>query len=88
MTTPFVEITEAIVRLQHAMRRYRMEPAIIELSTWDEGMQLKSLLDRSHIVDIAMSEDGRPVNQVEIAGTIVRWPTRRRVLFPSGYDFE
>ncbi|MCA0276267.1 MAG: hypothetical protein LCH86_09700 [Proteobacteria bacterium] len=87
---PMIDLVEGIVRLQRAFRRYKIEPSIIELSCWEDGQSFKHLLDREHVhmIDLGMDHaTGEPRQQVEIAGTIVRWPAMRKALRKGGIEF-
>lgn len=84
------EIASAILRLQDAMRKHDMEPAIIELSSWEDGEHLRSLVHRSGLHSIQLGMDqatGEARHQVDIAGTIVRWPTMLRARVDGGFDY-
>lgn len=87
---PFQDIVEGIYRMVLAFREYHMEPAIIELSSWEDGQRLMSLLDREHRAYLELGMDdktGEPRNQVTIMGVIVRWPAKRRVLRDGGFEY-
>jgi hypothetical protein len=92
MTTIITDLGEAILRLQHAFRRHGIEPAVIELSSWEDGQVLQAALLRdrdSSTYDrpsVGLDSKGNAVNQVEIAGTIVRWPALQKALPGGGFD--
>lgn len=90
---PIHDLADAILRLQHVFRRQRIEPAIITLSSWEDGQRLAQIALRSQSMNnydrqrVAMDEQGNPVNQIEIAGTIVRWPALPLAVRGGGFRF-
>lgn len=87
----FNEVATAIMQMRHTFLRNGMEPAIIELSSRYDGERLR-LMGRAYINEtggstVAMAGGiASPVNQIEIAGTIVRWPAVS-MAYPGGMKF-
>ncbi|MDX8492888.1 hypothetical protein RFN29_15020 [Mesorhizobium sp. VK22B] len=88
----FNHIATAIMRLQSAMRAVNIEPAIIELASREQGEQLRHIAEaymrQNGGASIGMDPKGKPVNQMEICGTIVRWPAHYQAPWSVGFRGE
>jgi hypothetical protein len=81
---PEDDLFEAVLKLRHAFILSGLQPpAVIELTSWEEGMKVLSLArarytDRYRRSLFNARESDEPVTQVDISGITVRWPTRDR----------
>jgi hypothetical protein len=80
---PEDDLFESILRLRHAFILAGLQPpAVIELTSWEEGMKVLRLArtrysDRYRRSLFNARESDEPVTQVEVSGVTVRWPARR-----------
>lgn len=92
MSDPFNDIATAIIRLSMAMKEHHMNaPAAIDLYAPEDGARLMRALPKEQLVYVEYGrmrpETGEPVNQIEIAGVIVRWPAQKRLRRDGGFDW-
>lgn len=87
MSNEFSKIKLGLASLRQAFAYAGLTPAILELSTPDDGRRLLRMLDIEHqlYVEPGMNEDGKYRNQTTIMGIIVRWPTERMALPTGGW---
>ena len=80
---PEDDLFDSILKLRHAFILAGLEPpAVIELTSWEEGMKVLRLArtrysDRYRRSLFGGREAEEPITQVEISGVTVRWPDRR-----------
>lgn len=83
-------VREGIYNLQNAFRTVLLEPAVIELASWDEGQRLIRMLAQDPMIGQAIlmeHKDGRALWQVSLEGTLVRWPTLRQAQPKGGWKY-
>jgi hypothetical protein len=92
LLSQFDRIANAILELQDAFRAAGMDPTAIDLSCREDGERMKRIghtyLQEAGGVSAAINineanPSGQPNMQVEICGTVVRWPAQVRAL-PRG----
>jgi hypothetical protein len=92
MSEAFNEIATAVMRLQTAMRKHRIEPAVITLSSAEDGERFRHMAIRymavNGSVSLAVDEKGNPVMQTEVCGTIIRWPAQRYAMRSGGFEYR
>lgn len=82
------ELGTALMMLTRALGRRHMTLASIDLGSWDDGQHFKMNVDREHAFYIEQGIDNRTgemVNQGNVAGVLIRWPTKRKALRDSEF---
>ena len=81
---PEDDLFESVLKLRQGFILAGLEPpAVIELTSWEEGMKVLRLARTRYSDPYRRSlfnarESDEPVTQVEISGVTVRWPARHR----------
>lgn len=78
-----VDLGNALRQLTHVLGRHHMTLVSIDLGSWDDGQHFKMNVDREHTFYIEQGLDSRTgemVNQGQVAGVLVRWPSVRQAL--------
>lgn len=82
------ELGDALYRLTKVLGRHNMTLASIDLGSWDDGQYMKMSLDVEHSMTIEQGLDSRTgemVNQANVAGVLIRWPTKRQAIRDSEF---
>ena len=84
----YAEFMEGLYRARIAMEKAGLTPCAIDLSSPDDGVRLLAMIPPGEVVGQWLREDGSAGHSIEIAGLLVRWPTRQIALRGGGYkDF-
>lgn len=62
----------------------------IDLGSWEDGQHFKGSVNSEHALYIEHGIDertGEMKNQGQVAGVLVRWPTKRKALRQGGFDY-
>jgi len=68
----FDQLATRIIQMQTAFREAGLDYVTINLASWKDGQRLSRLASRAQT--IAFAENIGPANEINIAGTIIRWP--------------
>lgn len=77
------EVAEALYQLSKVFAKRNMTLTSVDLGSWEDGQQFKYHIDREHASYIQQGIDhrtGEMVNEGEVAGVKVRWPTIRQAV--------
>lgn len=81
------DLGNALIRLSDVLAKHDMTLVSIDLGSWDDGQYFKMQVDREHAFYIEQGIDrrtGEMINQGQVAGVLVRWPTIKQAV-PSNF---
>ena len=85
------DLGTAIMKLRASLESRNITPVSIDLASWEDGQRLLGSLDQEHMLYVEQGIDNRTgemVNQAQVAGMIIRWPTMRKARFSrKGFDY-
>jgi hypothetical protein len=83
------DIQEALYGLTHFFAMHQLTPAVVELSSPEDGMRLRSMLGSELLYMPQFVDPKADVwNQVELMGVIIRWPARAYAIPGGGYEWH